>query len=80
MKKIDGHENACHGSDVGTACLSPVRMCNEARVERQATKMGVAVTRKPTPTPGDHVKHPERLGVGRQDAGEAITAMVAGRS
>jgi len=42
--------------------------------------MGVAVTRKPTSTPGDHVKHPERLGVRRHDAGEAIAAMVTGRS
>jgi len=35
------------------------------------------VTRKPTSTRCDHVKHPERLGVRGDDAGEA---MVAGRS
>lgn len=39
--------------------------------------MGVTVTRKPTSTPCDHVKHPERLGVLRHDAGEAVAAMVA---
>ena len=39
--------------------------------------MGVAVTRKPTSTPCDHVKHPERLGVQWHDAGEAMAAMVA---
>ena len=43
----------------------------------QANTVGVAVTRKPTSAPCDHVKHPERLGVQWHDAGEATAAMVA---
>ena len=44
------------------------------RAGEHANTVGVAVTRKPTSAPCDHVKHPERLGVQWHDAGEAIAA------
>jgi hypothetical protein len=55
--------------------LSSVRMCKQwGSCREQANTVGVAVTRKPTSTPCDHVKHPERLGVRGDDAGEAMVA------
>ena len=35
---MDAHEYACHGSKVGTACLSAVRMCDEAHVQSRRTR------------------------------------------
>ena len=32
-EKMDGHEHARRGSDVGTACLPAVRLCDEAHME-----------------------------------------------